>query len=179
MLNQIKKSLLCSELPNRDFNKFVKLKKKIVNTRIPICKWWYLRNYNLIMNKSNSMIPFDAIIGKNLIMPHGLAGIFISQGSRIGDNCVIFQQVTIGSNTLSDSKKKGSPVIGDNVYIGAGAKIIGKVKIGNNVRIGANAVVVTDIPDNCTVVGEKSRIINHNKDVDNRFYSYNEIIKNK
>ena len=177
MISKIKKQLLCSDLPNRDFNKFIKLKKRIVNAKTPINKWWYLRKYNLIMYKNNTVIPFDAIIGENLVMPHGLSGVFISQGAKIGNNCVIFQQVTIGSNTLSDSKKKGSPIIGNNVYIGAGARIIGNVKIGNNVRIGANAVVVTDIPDNCTVVGEKSRIISHENELNNRFYSYNEIIK--
>ena len=65
------------------------------------------------------------------------------------------QQVTIG---LKDFNKNG-PVIGDNVFIGAGAKIIGNIKIGNNVKIGANCVVVEDIPDNSTVVLNKSKII--------------------
>ena len=76
--------------------------------------------------------------------------------------------MTIGSNTLEDTKKYGSPEIGDNCYIGAGAKIIGNVKIGNNVRIGANAIVTTDIPDNSTVVLEKPRIIKKEHQ-DNRY----------
>lgn len=85
------------------------------------------------------------------ILPHGLSGIFVSKDAKIGKGCVIFQQVTIGSNSLIDSKGCGAPVIGDYCYIGAGAKIIGNVHIGNNCRIGANAVVVKDIPDNSTV----------------------------
>ncbi len=101
--------------------------------------------------------------------PHQLYGIFISQGASIGKNCTIFQHVTIGSNTLDDAKSGGAPIIKDNVYIGAGAKIIGGITIGNNVRIGANCVVFTDIPDNATVVLQKPRIITHDAPRDNTF----------
>jgi serine O-acetyltransferase len=99
-------------------------------------------------------IPLTAIIEDIPEFPHGPDGVFISQGAKIGKNCVIFQQVTIGSNTLKYSKG-----FGDNIYIGVGAKIIGNIKIGSNVRIGANAVVVTAIDDNCTVVVNLPRII--------------------
>ena len=92
-------------------------------------------------------------------------------GAKIGRNCVIFHQVTIGSNTLSDSKKCGAPIIGDNVYIGCGAKIIGSVRIGNNVRIGANCVVTNDVPDNCTVVLNKPRVI-QKEERNNSFVAY-------
>lgn len=85
---------------------------------------------------------------------------------------MIFHHVTIGSNTLKKSKRIGAPTIGNNVYIGAGAKIIGNVTIGNNVRIGANCVVVDDIPDNCTVVLPKSKIIKCTIDRDNSFYEF-------
>lgn len=85
------------------------------------------------------------------ILPHGLKGIFISKDAKIGKECVIFHQVTIGSNTAADSKGVGAPVIGDYCYIGAGAKIIGNVHVGNNCRIGANAVVTKDVPANSTV----------------------------
>ncbi len=101
--------------------------------------------------------------------PHQLYGIFISQGAKIGKSCTIFQHVTIGSNTLDDAKSGGAPTIKDNVYIGAGAKIIGNITIGNNVRIGANCVVFTDIPDNATVVLQKPRIIEHEAPRDNSF----------
>jgi len=66
----------------------------------------------------------------------------------------------------------GAPKIGDNCYIGAGAKIIGNIVVGNNVRIGANAVVVEDIPDNSVVVMEKPRIIQKEEILDNRFFSW-------
>ncbi len=88
-------------------------------------------------------------------MPH-LSGIIISLYSEIGDDCTLFQQVTIGEENIGYPGK--APHIGNNVYIGAGAKIIGPIHIGNNVRIGANAVVTKDVPDNCTVVGA-NRII--------------------
>ena len=78
----------------------------------------------------------------------------------------------IGNLYIKESKGFGAPVIGDNVYIGAGAKIIGRVKIGDNVRIGANVVVTIDIPSNCTVVGGVPRIITHEKILDNSFHSW-------
>ena len=95
------------------------------------------------------------------ILPHLLNGIIVSYGAKIGSNCRIYQQVTIGWNGGGDA---GEPIIGDNVIIGAGAKIIGKVTIGDNVKIGANAVVFRDVPSNCTVVGSSMRIIERNID---------------
>jgi serine O-acetyltransferase len=115
------------------------------------------------MEKFCCSIPVDITIKGIPVLPHGLKGIFISQCAIIGKNCTIFQQVTIGSNMLTGSKGFGGPIIGDNVLIGAGAKIIGNVKIGSNVKIGANAVVVKDIPDNATVVMVAPRIIIHKK----------------
>ena len=103
--------------------------------------------------------------------PHGMKGIFVSQGAKIGYGCVIFQHVTIGSNTLPDSKGKGTPTIGNNCYIGAGAKIIGNVKIGQNCRIGANCVVVKDLSDNSLAVLPFPRVIEKNH-LDNQFDSY-------
>lgn len=132
------------------------------------------RKYNKLCYRNNASIPLRTKIGKGLTLPHGLSGIFISVGAEIGDNCTIFQQVTIGSNTLGQSKKSGAPKIGNNVYIGAGAKIIGNVNIGNNVRIGANCVVVEDIPDNATVVLNYPRIIIHSEARDNSFYKFDD-----
>ena len=101
--------------------------------------------------------------------PHNFYGVFISGGSIIGKNVVIFQQVTIGSNTLQESKAKGCPTIGDNVYIGAGAKIIGKVVIGDNCRIGANAVVTKDMPPHSVAISSPTRYI-QKSNLDNRFF---------
>ncbi len=89
------------------------------------------------------------------IMWHGLNGIVISHYATIGKHCVINHQVTIAGG-----KPEEAVTIGDNVMIGAGAKIIGPCKIGNNVKIGANAVIAKDVPDNSTVVGS-IRIIRH------------------
>jgi serine O-acetyltransferase len=107
-------------------------------------------------------------------LPHGAYGIFISKGATIGMDCVIFQQVTIGSNTLQQSKKKGSPIIGYNCYIGARAKVIGNIKVGNNCRIGANCVVVEDVPDSSVVVLQKPRVL-IKSNLDNKFLNYNDL----
>ncbi|MBM4318507.1 MAG: serine acetyltransferase [Deltaproteobacteria bacterium] len=102
--------------------------------------------------------------------PHGPRGIFISDGASIGRNVVIFQQVTIGSDSLPGSTSQGSPTIGDRVYIGAGAKIIGKVTVGDSCRIGANAVVCQDLPPHSVAVAAPTRVI-QKADLDNRHYS--------
>lgn len=86
-------------------------------------------------------------------LPHGLHGIYISRYAKIGADCRIYQNVTIGE---VDGK---APQIGSHCFIGAGAVIIGAIHIGNNVKIGAGAVVCTDIPDHCTVVSQKPRIL--------------------
>lgn len=150
-----------------------KIRSEAVNQK------WYRQIYNKLMEKNNASIVLEANIEEKPIFPHGLNGILISQGAKIGKKCVIFHQVTIGSNTLLDSKNHGSPNIGDNVYIGAGAKIIGNVKVGNNVRIGANCVVTKDIPNNCTVVMSSPIVIAHDEVKDNTFISWNEYQKMK
>lgn len=117
----------------------------------------YINKINMRFNsRIYTEIGGGAQFKSNPILPHQLSGIFIASTVRIGENVTILQQVTIGGNPKSFDGK--SPIsqaacIGDNVIIGAGAKIIGDVKIGNNVSVGANAVVVTDIPDNCIAVG--------------------------
>ncbi|MDY0743855.1 DapH/DapD/GlmU-related protein [Paucibacter sp. R3-3] len=100
-----------------------------------------------------------------------MKSIFVSGAASIGQDCVIFQQVTIGSNTLGDAKRFGAPRIGTRCYIGAGAKIIGKVTIGDDVRIGANAVVTRDVPSKCVVVNGVQNVLER-AEVDNRFYSF-------
>ena len=92
-------------------------------------------------------------------LPHGLYGIIVTHNAVIGSNCTTYHQVTIGQGN------GGAPTIGDNVYIGAGAKIIGNVKIGNNVKIGANAVVLKNIEDNCTVVGVPAKVVKYTRHV--------------
>lgn len=100
---------------------------------------------------NNMDVSFDAKIGSGLRLPH-LQGIVISAYAEIGCNCTIFHQVTIGANEHK-LNFKNAPYIGNHVYIGAGAKLLGPIKIENNCIIGANAVVTKDVPDNMTVVG--------------------------
>jgi serine O-acetyltransferase len=110
-------------------------------------------------HETGSYISLDAVIKGEMNLPHGTYGIFISGGARIGVNCTVYQQVTIGSNTLVDSKGFGAPKIGDNCVIGAGAKLVGNITVGNNCRIGANCVVAIDIPDNSVVALGKPMVI--------------------
>ncbi len=134
-------------------------------------KQWKKLVWNKYMSKHAASISIDAHIESPLILPHGVSGIFITQSASIGRNVVIFQQVTIGANTIKDSKSYGAPTIADNVYIGAGAKIIGSARIGTNARIGANAVITKDIPDNSVAISSAIRII-QKEHLDNTFNPY-------
>lgn len=143
-----------------DFNytKYWTRRHKLFDPSISRFKQAY---YNYYINKIN--IKFGACIthcikGKDNfmgppILGHGILGIVISSDAYIGYNVYISHQVTIGAS------KGGAPTIGNNVYIGPGAKLFGEIHIGNNVRIGANCVVFSDIPDNATVVLDKPRVI--------------------
>ncbi len=132
---------------------------------------WYSMKVERILDKLNSGVPVSESINR-FWAPHGLCGIFISAGAKVGRDCTIFHQVTIGSNTVLGSKKRGAPVIGDRVYIGAGAKIIGGITVGSDVRIGANCIVTEDIPANSTVVMEKPRVITYDEPRDNTFIEW-------
>lgn len=124
--------------------------------------------YDYYIHKEGGYMGIRSKFAGKPYLPHGFMGVFISDMSEIGKNAVIFQQVTIGADRLADSNNQGNPKIGDNVYIGAGAKIIGNVRIGNNCRIGANAVVYMDMPDNSVAVSSPTRII-QKENLDNRF----------
>lgn len=100
-------------------------------------------------------IPASAKIGKGFYVGH-FGGIILHSDVVMGENCSIGPGVLIGTRGVGS---KGVAVIGNNVYIGVGAKILGKITIGNNVKIGANAVVVSNIPDGATAVGIPARIV--------------------
>lgn len=153
-----------------------KYREKIIKKKNKWLLPWYYLKYQRALQKSGASIPIATKFAGKPYFPHGLYGIFISMGASIGKECVIFHQVTIGSNTIKGSKRIGSPTIGDNCYIGAGAKIIGKITIGNNVRIDANCIVTEDVPDDSTVVLNKPRII-QKKNNENAWVSYNELQK--
>lgn len=104
-------------------------------------------------------IPAGALIAPGFYIGH-FGGIVISPRVKIGRNCNISQNVTIGYN--SRGKNQGYPTIMENVYIGPGAVIVGNIIIGENVAVGANAFVNTDVPSNAVVVGVPAKIVSFN-----------------
>lgn len=165
------------------------LKYIIFNASFKITFWYrigsYLKTKNWILFKfiyqivylihkhnqylTGIQLPIGCKIGKGLNFSH-FSCIVINEKSIIGENCTIFQGVTIGSVR---GPKGGVPIIGDNVVICSGAKVIGNVKIGNNIIIGAGAVVVNDIPDNCVVVGVPAKIVSDNGKKNVEYYLKN------
>ncbi len=103
-------------------------------------------------------ISRDTTIGRGFYIGH-FGGIVVSTQAVIGKNCNISHDVTIGQ--VNRGFRKGTPIIGNNVYIAPGAKIIGRIVIGNNVAIGANCVVTKDIPNNAVVVGVPGKVISY------------------
>ncbi len=97
-----------------------------------------------------------ARIGNRFFIDHG-EGVVIGETTIIGDDVLIYQQVTLGGTGNEHGKRH--PTIGNNVIIGAGAKILGNITIGDNTRIGAGSVVVDNVPEHCTVVGIPGRIV--------------------
>ena len=110
-------------------------------------------------------IPLECILPESTLFPHDIYGCFFSIKAKIGENCTILHHVTIGSNfdqkfkTLQTNKIWGAPNIKDNVFIGAGAKIIGPITIGSGAKIGAGCIVNKDVPSGATCVMQNSRII--------------------
>lgn len=123
-----------------------------------------IRTLGKIFNILNNLICSNAIsaemqIGEYSVFMHHGIGCVVHEKTIIGSNCRVFQNVTIGARWPEKGYGDGVPVIGNNVQIGCGAAILGKVTIGNNSIIGANAVVVKDVPDNCIAVGVPAQII--------------------
>ena len=97
-----------------------------------------------------------AKIGKGLFIDHG-AAVVIGETAEIGDNCTIYQGVTLGGTGKDIGKRH--PTLGNGVMVGAGAKVLGPFKIGDNTKIAANAVVLEEIPENCTAVGIPAKVV--------------------
>lgn len=102
-----------------------------------------------------------ATIGKRLFIDHGM-GVVIGETTIIGDDCVLYQGVTLGGVGTGEHKVKRHPTLKNNVMVSAGAKVIGDVTIGNNSIVGAQTVVLASVPDNCTVVGVPAFIVKEN-----------------
>ena len=105
--------------------------------------------YKLVQILTGIELPCEVVIGRNFVIDH-FGGIVISGYAQFGDDCRIRNGVVVG---LKNVHEPIAPVIGNNVDIGAGAKVLGNIRIGNNVVIGANAVVLIDVPDNSLAVG--------------------------
>jgi len=131
----------------RDYQKYRGLRRKLAVFRH---RFWSA--------VSGADIPINSEIGGGLLIPHP-NGIVIHPQARIGPNCLLFQQVTIGD-------AGGVPTIGGHVDIGAGAKILGPIHIGDHARIGANAVVLSDVPAGATMVGIPARQVEARQQAD-------------
>lgn len=169
------KAIFCRKYDN---NKFWNIRHALETPEKlnPLVRAVYILYYEKENRRSNAdiAIGFDEKNGKvreNFASPpnitnHGINGIVIAGGAQIGKNVTISHQVTIGRS------RGKAPVIGDNVYIGPGAKIFGGIRIGNNVNIGANCVVFENVPDNATIVLNKPRIIF--RDQPHKYFTFTE-----
>ncbi|MFM2330173.1 MAG: hypothetical protein RLZZ494_2276 [Pseudomonadota bacterium] len=110
--------------------------------------------YKLVQILTGIELPCEAVIGRNFVIDH-FGGIVISGYARFGDNCRIRNGVVVGLSRVEDPI---APVIGNNVDIGTGATLLGRITIGDNVLIGANAVVVRDVPANHIAVGVPAQV---------------------
>lgn len=112
------------------------------------------------VRKTGIEIHPGAKIGKGLFIDHG-AGVIIGETTVIGDNCTLYQGVTLGGTGKEQGKRH--PTLGNNVMVSAGAKVLGSFTIGDNCKIGAGSVVLEEVPANCTVVGIPGRIVKRMK----------------
>lgn len=128
---------------------------------------WYLKGHYFwarwlsqkAVRKTGIEIHPGAQIGKGLFIDHG-SGVIIGETTIIGDNCTLYQGVTLGGTGKEQGKRH--PTLGNNVMVSAGAKVLGSFTIGDNCKIGAGSVVLEEVPPNCTVVGIPGRIVKRN-----------------
>lgn len=129
--------------------------------------WFYRHNMKFIARfisqrsrrKTGIEIHPGATIGKNLFIDHGM-GVVIGETTVIGDNCILYQNVTLGGTGKDHGKRH--PTLGNNVLIGAGAKVLGPFTVGDNARVAAGAVVLDAVPPNATAVGVPARVVRVN-----------------
>ena len=126
--------------------------------------WFFRHNMKFIARcisqparrKTGIEIHPGATIGKNLFIDHGM-GVVIGETTVIGDNCTLYQGVTLGGTGKDQGKRH--PTLGNDVLVGAGAKVLGPFRVGDNARVAAGAVVLDAVPDNATAVGVPARIV--------------------
>jgi serine O-acetyltransferase len=110
-----------------------------------------------------------AVIGRRFFIDHGM-GVVIGETAEIGDDCTLYHGVTLGGTTWNKGKRH--PTLGNNVVIGAGAKILGPIILGDDVRVGSNSVVVKSVDNAQTVVGVPARVLKDSKTQTDHFESY-------
>lgn len=129
--------------------------------------WFYRHNHKFIARwisqrarrRTGIEIHPGATIGKGLFIDHGM-GVVIGETTEIGDNCTLYQCVTLGGTGKEHGKRH--PTLGNNVMVGSGAKILGPFKVGDNARVAAGAVVLDEVPPNSTAVGVPAKIVRVN-----------------
>lgn len=134
-----------------------------------IAKWFWTRGFKWLGRTISTLCRWltgveihpGATLGRRFFIDHGM-GIVIGETAEIGDDCTIYHGVTLGGTSWSAGKRH--PTLGNNVVIGAGAKVLGPLLIGENSRIGSNAVVVKDVPEGATVIGIPGRIVKTKND---------------
>lgn len=124
-------------------------------------KWLARVVANIVRWYTGIEIHPAAIIGRRFFIDHG-TGVVIGETAEIGDDCTLYHGVTLGGTTWKKGKRH--PTLGNNVVIGAGAKVLGPIIIGTGARVGSNAVVTKDVPEQATVVGVPGRVVEHAKD---------------
>ena len=106
-----------------------------------------------------------AVIGRRFFIDHGM-GVVIGETAEIGDDCTLYHGVTLGGTSWEKGKRH--PTLGNDVVVGAGAKVLGPIKIGDGARIGSNSVVVKEVPESATVVGVPGRAVSANKQTEDQ-----------
>lgn len=129
-----------------------------------IARWFFRRGLKFIARWISQLGRFftgveihpGAKIGRRLVIDHGM-GIVIGETAEIGDDCLLYQGVTLGGTGKDHGKRH--PTLGNNVMVGSGAKVLGPFKVGDNSRIAANAVVLSEVPPDSTCVGVPARVV--------------------
>lgn len=129
-----------------------------------LAQWFWVRGMKWIARTLSTLVRWltgveihpGATLGRRFFIDHGM-GIVIGETAEIGDDCTIYHGVTLGGTSWNAGKRH--PTLGNNVVIGAGAKVLGPLMVGEGSRIGSNAVVVKDVPDGATVIGIPGRVV--------------------
>ena len=129
-----------------------------------VAHWLHVRKFCFLARCISEITKFftgieihpGATIGRRLVIDHG-TGIVIGETAEIGDDCLLYQGVTLGGTGKDVGKRH--PTLGNNVMVGSGAKVLGPFRVGDNARIAANSVVLREVPDNATVVGVPGRVV--------------------